>query len=89
MVSLLDLMKRTEQTPMPVTGKIAVDVLLWFRSRGAYGGTDHELTLAFPDAPESSYRKRRTELTQKGLLRDSGRTRKNAKLYDQVVWVVA
>ena len=87
MVSLFDFLVPVKPDPV-VTGKIATRVLLWFRSRGAYGGTDYELKLAFPDAPESSYRKRRSELSQLGLLRDSGKTRKNANMYDQVVWII-
>jgi hypothetical protein len=72
----------------PVTGKIALEVLDFYQRRGSYGATDDELKLAFPDAPESSYRKRRTELAQRGLLGDCGETRPNRRGRQEIVWRV-
>lgn len=69
-----------------VTGKIALEVLEFFKHRGLAGGTDDELKVAFPDAAESSYRKRRTELFHKGLLVDTGQTRPNRRGRDEIVW---
>jgi hypothetical protein len=48
---------------------------------------DEDLVHAFPDAPESSYRKRRSELTEEGWIVDSGRRRKNGDGNDMIVWV--
>lgn len=69
-----------------VTGKIAVEVLDFFKRAGAAGATDDELKVAFPDAAESSYRKRRTELFHKGLLVDTGATRPNRRGREEIVW---
>lgn len=71
----------------PVTGKIALAVLGFVRKRGVYGATDAEIRHAFPDAPESSYRKRRTELAQRGYLVDGRMTRKNFNGRDETVWI--
>lgn len=48
---------------------------------------DEDLVDAFPDAPESSYRKRRTELTEEGWIVDSERTRNNRDGNAEIVWV--
>jgi hypothetical protein len=72
----------------PVTGKIALEVLAFARRYGPMGITDDDLKAGFPDAPESSYRKRRTELAQRGYLVDSGRTRTNRHGREETVWVL-
>jgi hypothetical protein len=72
----------------PVTGKIALEVLAFARLYGATGITDDDLKAGFPEAPESSYRKRRTELAQRGYLVDSGRVRPNRHGRDETVWIV-
>jgi hypothetical protein len=71
----------------PVTGKIALEVLAFARRYGPMGITDGDLKACFPDAPESSYRKRRTELAQLGYLVDSGRTRTNRHGREETVWI--
>lgn len=48
--------------------------------------TDGELKAAYPDAPESTYRKRRTELVRKGFLMDTGMTRANRNGREETVW---
>ena len=55
--------------------------------KGALGITDDELKVAHPDTPESSVRKRRTELAQENVLLDTGRTRMNRHGQDEAVWV--
>jgi hypothetical protein len=51
------------------------------------GITDDELKVRYPDTPESSVRKRRTELTQENVLLDSGRVRKNRHGQEEKVWM--
>jgi hypothetical protein len=72
----------------PVTGKIALEVLSFARRYGPIGITDDDLKAYFRDAPESSYRKRRTELAQLGYLVDSGKVRPNRHGRDETVWVI-
>lgn len=43
----------------------------------SYGFTDDFLKIKHPDAPESSLRKRRTELAQENILLETGETRQN------------
>ena len=62
-------------------------VLRFAHERGAEGFIDADLLAAFPDSPESSHRKRRTELTSEGLILDSGQTRENGHGNAEVVWV--
>lgn len=73
----------------PITGKIKLRVWEFALRRGNYGLTDGELKLAFPNAPESSYRKRRTELTKEGRLVDSGQRRRNIHGREEIVWRIA
>jgi hypothetical protein len=65
---------------------IKAQVLRFAKDKGADGFIDDDLKAAFPDAPESSYRKRRTELTSDGLILDSGQTRQNRDRNAEVVW---
>jgi len=60
--------------------------VLAFAAKRPLGFIDEELLALDPDAPESSYRKRRTELTDDGLILDSGlKSRKrNGEL--AIVW---
>jgi hypothetical protein len=50
------------------------------------GFTDSDLKDAFPWTPESSMRKRRTELAQENIVLDSGRTRLNRHGHEEIVW---
>ena len=57
------------------------------------GLTDEELAAAIvrmghPAGAESTYRKRRTELYQKGLAEDTGRRRANARGMSVIVWAL-
>lgn len=61
-------------------------VLLWPRS---YGLTDEELAARFPTRCAGTTKKRRTELTRKGLLIDSGARRPTVTGRDAIVWRVA
>lgn len=61
---------------------------------GARGLTDSEVSRALvaaghPEAPDSTYRKRRTELTQLGHVRWNGARRRNPKGAMEKVWVVS
>lgn len=58
------------------------------------GLTDEEMTSAmwkagWPEAAESTYRKRRTELFQDGFIQATGEKRRNAKGNLMVVWAFA
>lgn len=54
---------------------------------GRNGITDDELKVAHPDTPESSVRKRRTELAQENVLLDTGRTRLNRHGQAEAIWL--
>lgn len=60
--------------------------VLAFAAERPLGFIDEDLRNLDPDAPESSYRKRRTELTQDGLIVDSGlkRRKRNGEL--AIIW---
>jgi hypothetical protein len=66
---------------------IKARVLRFAKEAGADGFIDADLLAKFPDSPESSHRKRRTELTTEGLIVDSGRTRTNDHGNAEVVWL--
>jgi hypothetical protein len=53
----------------------------------AHGLTDDELKTARPETPESSLRKRRTELAQENILVETGVTRVNRHGQDEKVWM--
>ncbi len=63
------------------------------RSAGVSGLTDSEITDALlasglPEAPSSTYRKRRTELAQAGVVVWNGARRRNKRGAMEKVWVV-
>jgi len=68
-------------------GTITWRVVEIAKQRGADGFIDADLLAAFPDSPESSHRKRRTELTAEDIIVDSGRTRQNEHGNAEIVWV--
>lgn len=74
-----------------VAGKkptIRARVEQYARDRGARGFTDAELRMAVgTTGPESSFRKRRTELAQDGVVLDTGRERPNEHGVKATVWV--
>lgn len=61
--------------------------VLTFSETADNGFIDEQLQALNPDAPESSYRKRRSELTDEGYILDTGVTRKNSKGQDSTVWI--
>lgn len=71
----------------PATPTIRKQVWDFAQGRGPEGFIDEDLVLKWPDAPESSYRKRRCELTESNYILDSGRTRRNRAGMDCIVWV--
>jgi hypothetical protein len=75
-----------------VSGKIALAVLSYAR-QNPQGFIDDDLKVAFSNAPESSYRKRRSELTNRGYLEPKmglglPMTRKNRNGRDETVWFI-
>ena len=64
-------------------------VLALFKEAGADGLTDHQVCRHWPHAPESTYRKRRSELAQMGLLIDTGRREKRDGPTNRIVWALA
>jgi hypothetical protein len=56
-------------------------------SCGRFGFTDDDLKRDYANNPESSLRKRRTELAQENRLLDSGLTRANRFGQQEIVWV--
>jgi hypothetical protein len=75
-----------------VTGKIALAVLSYAR-QNPQGFIDDDLKVAFSNAPESSYRKRRSELTKGGYLASKDglgltMTRKNRNGRDETIWFI-
>jgi hypothetical protein len=71
----------------PDVGRLRQLVLDAIRRAGDDGLTDEEMLAAVQLAP-STGRPRRIELVQRGLVRDSGRTRKTASGRSAAVWVV-
>lgn len=61
------------------------EVLAWFRVRGEHGATDEECQMAMGLAG-SSQRPRRVELVNRGLLVDTGTTRKTMAGRTAAVW---
>lgn len=62
-------------------------VIHYATSYGSLGFTDDDLKVNWPSKPESSLRKRRTELAQENVILDTGATRKNSHGQDEKVWV--
>jgi hypothetical protein len=75
-------------TPVRLT-EIQKDVLAFFRSHGP--ATDEELreSLEAKHPAESTLRKRRTELVQRGLLHDTGTTKFSGNRRRMIVWECA
>lgn len=61
-------------------------VIDFARDRRNSGFTDDDLKQAF-DTPESSMRKRRTELAQENIIVETGLTRLNTRGSEEKVWV--
>lgn len=61
-------------------------VLAFALAAGPLGFIDHDLQSIDPTAPESSIRKRRSELTRDGLIINTGSTRMNANNVASFVW---
>src|SRR4051812_20623424 len=51
-----------------------------------HGFIDDDLKVAFSDAPESTYRKRRSELAAHGYLRSDGEKRHNRHGHAELIW---
>lgn len=62
-------------------------VMAFAREAGVFGFLDEELFAIDPSRPESSLRKRRTELFQAGWILDAGYDRKNSHGQPSKVWV--
>jgi GH43 family beta-xylosidase len=72
----------------PKVGSINAKVYDYFVARQWHGATDQELE-AVLHLDGNTIRPSRGSLVKKGLIRDSGNTRKNNKGNDCIVWVVA
>lgn len=73
-----------------ITHKVTLksQVITFARESGPYGIIDEELHAIDPSKPESSFRKRRTELAQKNILIEKpGHTRKNKHGEDCKVFI--
>jgi hypothetical protein len=67
---------------------LKAQVIAFTRESGPYGVIDEELHAIDPTRPESSFRKRRTELAQKNILIEKpGHTRKNRHGEDCKVFI--
>lgn len=62
-------------------------LVLIYAQQASNGFIDDDLRVIDPDAPESSLRKRRSELTDDNLILDSGRTRHNKHGLESKVWI--
>jgi hypothetical protein len=71
----------------PAVLPIRDQVLRFAIQRAEFGFIDDELKTAFPDAPESSYRKRRSELSEERLLVDTTKRRRNSHGNEEIVWI--
>lgn len=70
----------------PVASTLRMAVLRWLRSRGIEGGTDEEGIDATALSP-STFRPRRVELVNLGLVVDSKTVRKTRSGRNATVWV--
>lgn len=52
-----------------------------------YGFTDDDLKAAFPDSPESSYRKRRSELSKENIIVPRGDEKLNRARNEETIWM--
>lgn len=73
----------------PHVGTIREQVEAFARAAGEQGFIDEDLIKLAGDERQGdrSYRPRRTELTDANVIVDSGRTQRNAKGHDCVIWV--
>jgi hypothetical protein len=71
----------------PNRPKLRARVLQFAADAGPAGFTDEELVLFDPKAPESSLRKRRTELTERNWIIEAGFTRQNRHGEAMKVWL--
>jgi predicted transcriptional regulator len=72
---------------VPVLNEIQAMVLSEMRRAGDNGLTDYELDAIF-DCRKSTYRSRRAELVEKGMIKDSGTRRENDGT-NRTVWIAA
>lgn len=79
--------KRAADKPAPASATIRAQVLAFAAEAGRTGFTDDDLVARWAENPESSFRKRRSELTQEGWLVDSGRRLRNRAGNEEVVWL--
>jgi hypothetical protein len=70
----------------PFAGKGAAQVLAYLQRRGEQGATDEEIRHG-TGLKESTARARRVGLVRDGLVRDSGRRRRNTSGCLMIVWV--
>jgi len=61
--------------------------VLDYAARRRDGFTDHDLWALRPETPESSLRKRRSELVEENRLLDTGRVRTNGNGQEAKVWI--
>ena len=92
-----DLLTDMTRTPDHVTSTRAAEtvnkrkptlrqIVLDYAARLPLGFIDENLLLMRPDLPESSLRKRRTELTEENIILASTEARRNSKGQDCIVW---
>lgn len=84
--------KPDHETSIKAAGKVRrftlrEQVIEFAKASLAHGFTDDDLKAAWPDKPESSLRKRRTELAQENVLVANGFERTNRHGQDEKVWV--
>jgi len=77
-----------EKAIRPALNFLERKVLEFFQARGQEGATDEEVQDG-TGLGGSTQRPRRTSLVERGLVRDSGRTRKTRSGRQAVVWVIA
>lgn len=77
----------SEKAANKVQRKTIRSIVLTFAEGMSNGFIDEQVFALNPDAPESSYRKRRSELTEEGFILDTGTERKNSKGQDCTVWI--
>jgi len=70
----------------PKASALLGKVLAFLRNKGEYGATDEEMQDQMP-IPPSTQRPRRIDLVNRGLVMDSGLTRKTKAGRNAVVWV--
>jgi len=61
-------------------------ILAFLGDKGALGGTDEEMDIAFDTASTRSNRPTRLALVEEGMVRDSGERRLTASLSQAIVW---